>query len=187
MAGALLTCAAAIALVLVASEHSDAVAARERARSDAQPPMPATPATPAPPQLKASNDDPEHLYRTLAIATLDPVETCARGARGVVMAALGHEAIRERDGERYFEPSDELMRTADEAGKRAAATCGGDRWPEIYVLCEGTLADIREGIINCYPYDIFAGTDLPIERDERPPFVLTWTRGAWKLTDPDDA
>ena len=96
------------------------------------------------------------------MAYLDPVEACATGARQLVMAALGSDAIVERDGNKYFEPSDELLRISAEAGARPGATCGGDKWPELYVICEGALADIRDGTINCYPWDAFA-TAYPSE------------------------
>jgi hypothetical protein len=51
------------------------------------------------------------------------------------------------------------LRIRAEAGARTGATCGGDAWPELYMVCEGTVADIRDGTINCYPHDVFAPTD----------------------------
>ncbi len=34
-------------------------------------------------------------------------------------------------------------------------TCAGVDWPDLYVMCEGTVSDIRDGIVTCYPYDAF--------------------------------
>ena len=35
-------------------------------------------------------------------------------------------------------------------------TCAGPPSPELYVICEGTLAEILDGNVACYPYDPFA-------------------------------
>ena len=83
------------------------------------------------------------------------------------MAALGSDAIVERNGAKYYEPSDELDQLRAEAGARTGVTCGGDSWPELYVMCEGTLADIRDGTISCYPFDVFAPGMPPIEPARR--------------------
>lgn len=162
LACAVLATAIGVTVLAAAVESSNAVAARTAARTHAPqhtsnaapPPTLPTPWT----SLDPSVADPDHVYRVLGVARLDPVEACAAGARQLVMAALGSEAMVERDGNTYFEPSDELLKIRDEAGARTGATCGGDEWPELYVICEGTLADIRDGTINCYPHDAFAST-----------------------------
>ncbi len=165
LACAVLATAIGITVLAAAVESSNAVAARTAART--QDPQPAPTTTPPPvlptpwTSLEPSVADPDHLYRVLGVARLDPAEACAAGARQLVMAALGSDAIVERDGNKYFEPSAELLKIRDEAGARTGATCGGDEWPELYVICEGTLADIRDGTINCYPHDAFASTYLP--------------------------
>lgn len=174
LVGAVLGTAIAMTILAVAIERSNAVAARTAARTPAAPPAQKAavpPTLPAPwTSLEPSVADPDHVYRTLGVAFLDPAEACAAGARQLVMAALGSDAIVERDGNKYFEPSDELLQIRAEAGVRTGATCGGDQWPELYVLCEGTLADIHDGTINCYPYDVFVSADLapspePLRRD----------------------
>jgi hypothetical protein len=155
--------AAMMGLFVAAIERSSAVAARAAARSSAAQhaqPVSTPPTLPAPwTSLTPRVADPDHVYRILGVALLDPAEACAAGARQLVMAALGADAIVQRDGHNYFEPSDELLRIRAEAGARAGATCGGERWPELYVLCEGTLADIRDGTINCYPHDVFVSSE----------------------------
>ena len=158
LVAAVLGTAAALTVFVKAIERSNAVAAHAAARAPAQQPT-QKPALPPPwTSLKPRVADPEHVYRSISVAPLDPVEACARGARSVVMSALGAGSMVERDGKQYFEPSGELVRIRDEAGARTGITCGGDKWPEIYVLCEGTLADIRDGTINCYPHDPFVTT-----------------------------
>jgi hypothetical protein len=102
-----------------------------------------------------------------AVADLDPKITCARGASGLVLTALGRDALRVQGNQRYYEPSPELQQTVDRVAANTAATCGGDRWPEVYVVCEGTVFDILDGIVSCYPYAIFdepLGVDHPIFR-----------------------
>jgi RNA polymerase sigma factor (sigma-70 family) len=167
--GAVVGTAAAMTVLALAIGRSNALAAHAAARTPA-PQSAQKIATPRPlptpwTSLKPSVADPDHLYRILGVASLDPVETCAAGARQLVMAALGADAIVERDGNKYFEPSDELMEIRAEAGARTGVTCGGDSWPELYVICEGTLADIHDGTINCYPYDIFAASDVAPSRE----------------------
>lgn len=174
LVGAVLGTTTAMTILAIAIERSNAVAARAAARTPAPqaahqaatPPTLPTPWTSLPPSVA----DPDHVYKILGVAYLDPVEACAAGARQLVMAALGSDAIVERDGNKYFEPSDELLQIRAEAGARTGATCGGDNWPELYVMCEGTLADIHDGTINCYPYDVFAPADPalspePVRRD----------------------
>jgi RNA polymerase sigma factor (sigma-70 family) len=156
--GATAGTAAAIAAVAVATSHSQAVAAKSSAHTAAtKPPAPqaAAPSAPPRPSLLDPGEMDHYVHKVVGLASLDPVEACNRGARSLVMALLGKGAIVERNGMKYYEPSEELLAIMSETGKRVGATCGGDEFPELYIACEGSIADIRDGNVTCYPHDIF--------------------------------
>jgi RNA polymerase sigma factor (sigma-70 family) len=165
--GATLGSAAAIAVVLVASSKSEAVAARAAARAPAQTPPTSTDAdAPIPPELGDDTYRPEipdlpderrhAIYANLTVASDDPVESCERGARGLIQWFFDPDAIVLRDGKEYWEPNEDVMKFAEKVAKRIGQTCAIDKWPEQYVRCEGTPEELREGNVNCYPYDHFA-------------------------------
>lgn len=169
--GGVVGSAAAVAIFVAAVGQSDAVAARQasQAAPAAQVAQASAAAQPtpqlAPPRdesgrwspvpAKVADDPPGHVYRNISIAALDPAEACARGARGLVLGILGADTYREVGDQKYWEPSEELVEFAREAGARTAATCGGEQWPEIYAMCEGTLDELRDGNVTCYPWDPF--------------------------------
>jgi RNA polymerase sigma factor (sigma-70 family) len=155
VAGALLACGGIAAVMVVGTQRSQAVAAKAATKAPSSAPAAPAPARAPAPALPASRD--AHLYHLLAPASFDSYETCRRGARALAMAALAPNALHTVDGkEVYDEPSPEIRRTADVAAERTAATCGGDHWPELYVMCEGTLSEILDGTASCYPWDPFA-------------------------------
>jgi RNA polymerase sigma factor (sigma-70 family) len=153
LAAGLVGVTAAALILLAAVERSNAIAAR--AKPGTAEPARDEPAHAKQPQLPDDANG-DRIYRNLALADLDPKVSCARGAGGLVIMTLGKDAMR-RDGDRlYYEPSPELQQTIKRVSTAAAANCGGDRWPELYVQCEGTLFDILDGNVTCYPYDVFA-------------------------------
>jgi hypothetical protein len=173
--GAALGVGIATVVVVAGVSRSKVVSAKEAARDSAsnvaEHAARPTPKLPDPEQdrpiivtspLEPSSDDPDHVYRSLSISSTTPYETCARGARGVAMAAFGNDAIRLVDGVRYYKPSDELVQIMDAAAARSGASCDGDEWPEVYVACEGTLADILGGTVSCYPQDMFHDRSPPM-------------------------
>jgi RNA polymerase sigma factor (sigma-70 family) len=154
----------AAGLVLLAGvERSNAIAARGEPQRDNPPAEPAAKTIDRP---RLPDDEvTDHVYRNIAVADIDPGVTCSRGARGLAMGAIGKDAFRREGDKTYYEPSPALQQALDRIGARAAAQCGGDRWPELYAICEGTLFDIIDGNVTCYPYDVFAD---PITFDDDP-------------------
>ncbi|HEX5063648.1 MAG TPA: sigma-70 family RNA polymerase sigma factor [Kofleriaceae bacterium] len=160
---AVLASAAALVVVVAATERSNAIAARSHAQSTPPPSPPeAKPADETnhakrtPPQLPDDEDD-GRVWANISVASTDSAESCARGARGLVSFVLDRDAIRKHDdGQLYYEPSPEVERTAEAAAARAAESCRGiAKWPELYLRCEGTVFDIMDGNVTCYPYDPF--------------------------------
>jgi hypothetical protein len=153
--------------VLVAGvSRSNEVYAREVARTAPQPAIAAPGALKLPePEhdhrmlvtspFEPEHPDPEHVYRALAIASDTPAHTCARGARTLAMTAFRNDSIHVVGNQQYWEPTPEFTKLIDEVGERNAGACGGDDWPEVYVVCEGTIADIQYGTVSCYPFDVF--------------------------------
>ncbi len=166
--GATLGTAAAIAIVIIASSKSEAVAARSAARaSSTSPAQPAnTPelSTPAelrdepyrPPMPDLPPDRADAVYANLSVASDDPVESCTRGARGLIQWFFDPDAMVMIDGKEYWQPNEDIAKFADEVGRRIGETCAIGKWPEQYVRCEGTPEELRDGNVNCYPYDHFA-------------------------------
>jgi RNA polymerase sigma factor (sigma-70 family) len=147
--------AIAAAVMMVAVRKNEAIAAQNR-------PEVAATREDAPfvkqPRLAPDGADDARVYHNVALASLlDPAETCARGTRGLVVAALGKDALHRRDGQIYYEPSDELRRVSEASAAASAEDCNFDgEWPELYVMCEGTARDARDGTVTCYPYNPFA-------------------------------
>ncbi len=166
--GGVLATTAATALMIAAVSRSREVFARSSARN---PPVIDAPALAIPPApvlpdeqhdhsilvtspLNPTFDDPEHVYRVISLSGITAAESCARGARAVAMAAYGNDAFHVVNGAAYYEPSAELLKLVNAVGEHVGASCDGE-WPEAYVMCEGTLADLRDGTVTCYPHDVF--------------------------------
>jgi RNA polymerase sigma factor (sigma-70 family) len=84
--------------------------------------------------------------------------SCARGARAIASAFLrddpDHSAwAMTSDGHEYFQPNPAQEAIIERAEMRAADSCGDGPWPEVYTKCEGSLTDVVDGTVNCYPYD----------------------------------
>jgi len=157
---AVLASAAALLGLAGATQRSEAIAAKQAARES--PEQPQTPLS-KPPALPERDDD-GSLHRNIVVASPTAAESCARAAGALAIFALDKDPYR-RDGKyTYFEPSEAAVRQAEIVAANAAAECGTERWPEIYVVCEATLFDIIDGKANCYPYDPFAG-DAEVDRD----------------------
>lgn len=163
--GGVLGSAAAVAVVIAASVKSEAVAAKAVVRAPQRPALPqpadATDAT------STSSDDlpssrgiaipdwlePSTVLSNYAVASDDPVESCARAARGLVLYMFGRDSYRFDGADWYFEPSSELVELADAVGTRTADACDIGTWPELYVRCEATADEALAGNVTCYPYD----------------------------------
>jgi hypothetical protein len=151
-AAVLATVTAAVGLSLAIDRSQEVAAHAERSRdvqpSSAQPALARTP-----PRLPASRSTSERVYRNIVIASPDPAEGCARAARGLVYGLLARDDWY-RDGDSvYFTPSPRVERDAEAIALEVSATCEGEPWPSLYVECEGTLSDLIDGNLACYPYD----------------------------------
>ena len=157
--GVLAAATVGVLVLFAANAKSDAIAARAAAQADdhraAPPTAPAT--TPRLPESEQSF----RVHHNIAPAGPDSAESCARGTRGLAAAIFADAdpgVFRWQDGELYYEPSPEQIRIRDLAAARAAETCGDGAWPELYVACEGSMTDLVDGTVNCYPYDPYAPT-----------------------------
>jgi RNA polymerase sigma factor (sigma-70 family) len=148
--GALAAATIGAAVLLSANAKSEAIAAHAAAATEHRA---APTAAPAPPQLPAKPERSERVYRNIAPASPDPAETCRRATAGLASAIFGDSAFRVADGELYYEPSPAQQQLSESAQARAAADCGDGTWPELYVMCEGTMTDLVDGTVNCFPYD----------------------------------
>ncbi|HEY5925060.1 MAG TPA: sigma-70 family RNA polymerase sigma factor [Kofleriaceae bacterium] len=150
-AAGLAVTAAAVVLGL-GVQRSNAIAAKAQPR-----PAEANKTAPTPPQPKLPADPlSERVISNISIPSLDPVEACRRAISGLVMATLDPKlSLPGEDRVNYMPPAD-VLATARAISTRAAAQCEGTTWPEIYMICEGTRAEILDGNITCYPYDPFA-------------------------------
>jgi RNA polymerase sigma-70 factor (ECF subfamily) len=131
-----------------AVERSAAVAATNAATEASAPAAPRQPARSAPPRLAPDNQ----VHRVETVASLDPVETCASAAHGLVMSVLAPDSFRRVGNDIYYEPPEDAVRTANRIAAQVGPTCVEYPWPELYVVCEGTVAQILAGEIACYPY-----------------------------------
>jgi hypothetical protein len=152
------------ALVLVAaSAKSEEVAAANREETAEHIAEPASPhAAPAPPRLPARDHD-SLPYTSVATASYNAGASCARGVQQLAWSIFGDDpddsARRlHADGRRYYEMSPIQQDIEDRAEARVAEACGDGSWPEVYVKCEGSRADLVDGTVNCYPYDPWSPT-----------------------------
>lgn len=160
IAGVTLATAAAATAMWFGVERSESIAANAEQRSsvdevpNASAPTPQLPAQPeaATPPLVTSTGI---VHRNVVVASGDSTVACARGARGLVFWTLARDAWYTVGDATYFEPSPEIVQKAEDAAERVSATCEGESWSELYVACEGTLAEIEAGNITCFPYDWF--------------------------------
>jgi hypothetical protein len=104
---------------------------------------------------KDDDDDDGRIYRSIALASTDPEEACGRAARSLVTITFGQDPFRRVGENVYWEPSPELEEARERVASKVASTCEGGPWPEIYVVCEGTQTEIRDGNVACYPFDPF--------------------------------
>jgi RNA polymerase sigma factor (sigma-70 family) len=147
--GAVAAATIGAAVLVSANAKSDAIAARAAAvASDHH-----AEAAPARPQLPPPPERSERRYVNIAPASPDPAETCRRATAGLATAIFGDSAFRVADGELYYEPSPAQQQLSESAQAHAAADCGDGTWPELYVMCEGSMTDLVDGTVNCFPYD----------------------------------
>jgi RNA polymerase sigma factor (sigma-70 family) len=157
---ALVACGVAALVMVLATQRSNAIAATHEAPA-VEPPADRN-EKPKPPALpKDSRSD--RVYRNIVVASPDAAESCARGA-GALATFASDEKLTRKEGDKlyYVPPSPALQRMIDVLSENAAADCEGEKWPEIYVICEATIFDILDGKATCYPHDPFA-SDQPRE------------------------
>jgi RNA polymerase sigma factor (sigma-70 family) len=147
--GALAAATIGAAVLLSANAKSEAIAAAAKQSEHRAAPTSA----PDRPQLPAKPEVSERRYVNIAPASPDPAETCRRATAGLATAIFGDSAFRVADGELYYEPSPAQQQLSESAQAHAAADCGDGTWPELYVMCEGSMTDLVDGTVNCYPYD----------------------------------
>ncbi len=156
--GAATLATAAIALVFIdAVKTSESVAAKRSPDAIATHDTPPRPAATLPPHLPDAprSSSGQQIHRAIAVASLDPVETCRRGVRGLVLATLGKDSFAVDNGRTVYAPDPTVEHVADELEDKIGETCGGAPWPELYVVCDGTAMDVLDGSVNCSPYDPF--------------------------------
>jgi RNA polymerase sigma factor (sigma-70 family) len=160
---AVLATATAALVMTLAVQRSEQIAARADAAAERPPdeqPSPELAAaaehTRTPPRLPVSWSTNELVHGNIVVASTDPVETCARAARGLVYSVLARDDWHAVGDAVYFTPSPSVEREAETIAAKVGATCEGEPWPTPYVECEGTLTDIIDGNVACYPYDVDA-------------------------------
>jgi RNA polymerase sigma factor (sigma-70 family) len=158
---AALVATAVIGVIFVRGVRTSERIAAAHAAHDYHAPAPAAPMTEDPvaskrdahaPQLP--DDDDGRTYANISVASTDPIETCRRGVHGLISFVLDPNSIVVENGQTYYRPDPTVERMAYEVADKVAETCGTP-WPELYVKCEGTMKNILDGIVTCYPYDGF--------------------------------
>jgi RNA polymerase sigma factor (sigma-70 family) len=153
--GALIATGIGAIVLFAAQAKSDEVAAAA-AENEHHETSPSANSSAQPPTLPKADELDDHRYKSLEIAFPDaPAESCASTARALAGHLFPGGGFHTRDGHLYYEPTPEQVRLGDILADRAAADCGSGHWPEIYVVCEGTKADILAGNVSCYPNPLF--------------------------------
>jgi len=149
-----LAVAGAGVILLAAVTRSNELAAHAATRSDS--PEQREPAKPVPPPKLPAAKRSERLYRTVIIPSTDAAESCARGARTLVISALNVQTVKKVGDKLYpIDMTPEVEALLERVGARAATDCEGQTVPEIYMICEGTFDDVMAGTVSCYPHDPF--------------------------------
>jgi RNA polymerase sigma-70 factor (ECF subfamily) len=137
---------AAVSLgMMKAISMSEQVAAAQAARAaqSSKPHGPAKDPSEEQPKLRGPEPEQDNSFgRTNVVASPDPVESCTRAARALMSGRLRLDAWQ-----------------LDAIAEKVGATCAGEGYPELYRVCEGTPADMRDGNITCYPYDGLSGLE----------------------------